>query len=106
MSSGKRNLSQLVDEVGQLVGNTDDSFLDTTIKDRLNRNYEDLWRGFMWPGTLMRGTTATVAAQDRIAFDYPVAEILALWQRETPDWIRVFHDPMEFIRRFYSSENS
>ena len=102
----KQNFSQIVTEIGRIVGNVDDAHLNNVIKERFNRNYEDLANAFLWPGSLMRGSTATVAARDRIAFDYPVREILALWQRVTPDWILVHDDPMQFIRTHYARENT
>lgn len=102
----KQNYSQLVTEIGRIVGNVDDTHLNNVIKERFNRNYEELWNAFLWPGTIMRGSTATVASRDRIAFAYPVREIITLWQRDTPDWIMVHDDPMQFIRNYYAHENT
>lgn len=102
----KRNLSQMKAEVGQMIGTTSDAFLNTSIENSLNSHYMEVRNSFLWPGTFMRGSVATVIDQDFIVFDYPVRDILIIHQRETDDYIKSYADPYEFIRQHYDDDNA
>lgn len=97
--------SDIVTRVGRNVGIINDSDYDPKIKDWVNESYQDVWRYFLWPESLLRGTVDSVASQDYIPFPPHVESILSLSQQASPLWLD-FHPAAQFVRDFFRSLDS
>ena len=97
----KLNMGEMRTQVGANVGIIDDSTYNTKILAWMNQVYEDVWDEFFWPGSLLRGSTNTTAAQDFLNFPPSVRRVLMLSQGSTPAWLR-FSDTQDFVRQFYA----